>query len=66
MIKRANRLIEAICHKDRNLTFLNTFPKMLDAKGGPRPELYVSDQLHLNQDGYTILVQEVRKLLPKK
>lgn len=65
-IKRANRLIETICRKGRDLTFLNTFPKMLDAKGGPRPELYVSDQLHLNQDGYTILVDEVRKLLPKK
>ncbi|MCC7228835.1 MAG: hypothetical protein IT203_00460 [Fimbriimonadaceae bacterium] len=65
-IKRANRLIEANCHKGRDLTFLNTFPKMLDAKGGPRPELYVSDRLHLNQDGYKILVAEVRRLLPKK
>lgn len=64
-IKKANRLIQSYSRRGRNLVFVNTFLKMLDAKGGPRPELFVSDQLHMSPLGYEIWVTAVRPILPK-
>lgn len=51
---RANTLISAACAKDKRLTFVDVFPRMLDAQGQPRPELFVKDMLHMNQAGYAI------------
>lgn len=64
-IKTANRLIEGWSRQGQNLLFVNTFPEMLDPNGGPRPELFVSDQLHLSPKGYAIWVKAVRPILPK-
>ncbi|HLK13809.1 MAG TPA: GDSL-type esterase/lipase family protein, partial [Fimbriimonadaceae bacterium] len=64
-MKRANRLIERYCRRGRNLIFVNTFPLMLDAHGGPRPELFVQDQLHMSPAGYRIWVKAVIPILPR-
>lgn len=50
----ANALIEADCATDPRCRFVDVATPMLDASGGTRPELFVSDQLHLNADGYAI------------
>ncbi len=63
VMRKANRLIEEFSKRDKGLRFLNTFPQMLDAKGGPRPELYVADQLHLKPAGYAIWVKALTPVL---
>lgn len=51
---RANELIAAECRQDKRLTFLDIWPDMLDAKGEPRPELFLKDMLHMKPEGYAI------------
>lgn len=64
-MKRANRLIAAFCRRGRGLIFVDTFQQMVDAHGGPRPELFVQDQLHLSPAGYAIWVKALTPILAK-
>ena len=64
-IKKANGLIQRYSKHGRNLLFVDTYSQMVDANGGPRPELFVSDQLHLSPKGYAIWIKAVRPILPK-
>lgn len=65
-MRKGNELIKSYCEKNRNgLVFVNTFPKMLDAKGQPREELFVEDRLHLSPKGYAIVKEMVVPVLPK-
>lgn len=62
---QGNALIAAECRKDPRLTFLDVWTPMLDAKGEPRPELFVKDMLHMNADGYVIWTRLLTPLLKK-
>jgi lysophospholipase L1-like esterase len=42
-----------------NALYLDVFSAMLSDTGGPRPELFVDDGLHLNREGYRIWWQVV-------
>jgi len=53
-INQVNKLIKAYCEKRENLYFVNTVPAFLDKDGQPKPEWFVSDQLHLNTEGYEV------------
>ena len=53
-INQVNNLIKAYCEKRENLYFINTVPAYLDKDGQPKPEWFVSDQLHLNTEGYEV------------
>lgn len=53
-VRAANRLIEDFVRQDARLTFINAFPLMLGADGLPRPDVFVSDRLHMNANGYEI------------
>jgi len=64
-MKKVNGLIQGFAKHQKGLYFVNAFPLMLDAKGGPRPELFVEDQLHLNPSGYKIVADLLRPLLMK-
>lgn len=63
-IKEANRLIREFCNSQDGLAFVDVFSLMLDAKGGPRPELFKNDQLHMNPQGYVIWRRALAPLLP--
>jgi lysophospholipase L1-like esterase len=52
--EKTNALIAAECAKDPRLRFVDIWKPMLDAKGEPRPELFVKDMLHINEAGYAI------------
>jgi hypothetical protein len=53
--ERTNALIAAACAQDpKRLRFVDVWHPMLDAKGEPRPELFVADRLHMNPAGYAI------------
>ena len=50
----ANRRISAYLHHKKKAVFLDVHTHMLDSLGNTRPELYISDRLHMNQEGYKI------------
>ena len=52
--EKTNALIASECGKDRRLRFVDIWEPMLNAKGEPRPELFVKDMLHMNEAGYRI------------
>jgi lysophospholipase L1-like esterase len=61
--RAANALIAAACAKDPLCSFVDVFPEMLDAQGGPRPEFFVGDMLHMNSRGYAIWTRLLTPLL---
>lgn len=50
----ANRRISAYLQHKKKAVFLDVHSHMLDSLGHTRPELYISDRLHMNQEGYNI------------
>ena len=53
-IRKANDLVRAFTARDPRLAYVDVFTPMLDAEGRPRPELFQSDMLHMNEQGYAI------------
>jgi lysophospholipase L1-like esterase len=62
-MRMANDLIRAICSRDDRLAFLDLGPSMLGWDERPRPELFVSDGLHLSPLGYQVWTSVVRPLI---
>lgn len=52
--KKTNRRIERYIRRKPNARFINVFDAMLNADGRPKPEIFVSDSLHMNAAGYRI------------
>ena len=61
-IKRANRLVETYSAHRPGLRFIDTFPLMLE-NGGPWPDIFVADQLHMKPQGYAIWKKAVVPVL---
>ena len=59
----ANSLIRGICSRDDRLAFLDLGPAMLGWDERPRPELFVSDGLHLSALGYQVWTAVLKPLL---
>ena len=53
-VRSANRQIEAFTQSDDRLRFIDTHTHMLGPDGFPKPEIFVSDRLHMNAEGYKI------------
>jgi len=47
------------------MDFINVVPLMLGADGRPKPDIFVTDRLHMNAKGYAIWVDAVRPYLTK-
>lgn len=62
-IRKANTAIASICGKDDHLTYVDIFKPMLGDDGKPRPELFLKDGLHLNEEGYQLWASIVLPLL---
>ncbi|HEU4892382.1 MAG TPA: GDSL-type esterase/lipase family protein [Vicinamibacterales bacterium] len=58
--KKLNALVEDYVKKGRRLKYIETYDTTLDAKGQPRPELFVEDKLHFSPEGYKLLIERVR------
>lgn len=52
-VKRLNQRVEAYCRR-HHVDFINVFPLMLGPDGQPKPNIYVEDRLHMNENGYAI------------
>jgi lysophospholipase L1-like esterase len=60
-IQEANALISGICNQNDNTWFIRTDFAFLDLNGKPKTELFIEDKLHLNQQGYAIWTDIVKK-----
>lgn len=49
-----NSLLQDYCNKTPNLYYLDITKGMYDAEGNLRKDIFVSDNLHMNQNGYDI------------
>ena len=65
IVIEANKLIRKFLRKQRKTTFINVYRKMLDKKKQMRPELFVSDMLHMNGQGYQIWTKAIKPHLIK-
>lgn len=58
-----NRLLRAACDTEDGLTFIDVASPMLNADGEPRGDIFLDDQLHMNDAGYDIWRDAVRPVL---
>jgi lysophospholipase L1-like esterase len=65
-IKKANSLIKEFAQGEKNIDFVDIYPAMLGADGKPRPELFRPDGLHMNANGYAILISALKPRLIQK
>ena len=47
-----NQQLEKYSQRKEGVSFIDTWATLTDSAGNARPELYIKDQLHLNEDGY--------------
>ncbi len=59
-IRRMNGLIADLARAEKNLEFIDLFPAFLDAKGQPRPELFVEDGTHFSPQGQAVVAGLLR------
>ncbi|MBG0859481.1 MAG: hypothetical protein IQL11_08255 [Bacteroidales bacterium] len=64
-ISKANDLISRTCLNRRNTYFIRTDFAFLNEKGEPRDELFISDKLHLNREGYKVWTSIIKEELDK-
>ncbi|MCU0408235.1 MAG: GDSL-type esterase/lipase family protein [Bacteroidales bacterium] len=64
-IKEAGKLIEKYCLESENLYYIKTESAFLGQAGTPREELFIKDKLHLNEAGYAIWTDIIKKELMK-
>jgi acetyl esterase/lipase/lysophospholipase L1-like esterase len=60
-----NQLVAEFAKTQKRVKYLDVSDLTLDANGQPRPELFVSDRLHFNAEGYRLLTERVRPVLLK-
>jgi len=61
--RTVNQMVELFVESTPRMKYIDTYSLPLDADGHARPELFVSDKLHFNAEGYKLLVEKVRPLV---
>ncbi len=64
-LEKANRQVEALCERLPGVYFIKTADHFLGPDGKPKRELFRSDQLHLNRDGYRLWTRLIKAELEK-
>jgi len=62
-VRAANALISDYVRRQRNMEFIDVFPHMLGPDGQPKPEIYSADRLHMNERGYALWTDIVKRHL---
>ena len=61
----ANKLIKNFLKNKKKTAFIDVYSAMIDDEGKPLPELFLADQLHMNEKGYAIWQKVIEpSLLP--
>ena len=63
-VVETNAIIQRLCQRN-GVDFIPVREKLFGPSREPRPELFITDKLHLNADGYKILADAVRPFLSK-
>jgi lysophospholipase L1-like esterase len=63
--KAVNTMVEDYIRGKPRLKYIETYSLPLGPDGQPRPELFVADKLHFSAEGYKLLAERVRAVLPK-
>ena len=61
--EKTNQLLKALCDKNDLLTYIDVAAPMLDANGDVKQDIFVDDNLHLNEKGYRLWTAAVRSVL---
>jgi lysophospholipase L1-like esterase len=64
-VQATDALLEAFCRTNENAVYLDDLTPMLNAAGGPRPELFGKDGLHLNEKGRAVWVSLIQPVLDR-
>jgi lysophospholipase L1-like esterase len=60
----ANSLIKSFVAKQKNASFIDVYHPML-TNSKPKPEIFLSDSLHMNKEGYDIWQKAIKPYLKK-
>jgi lysophospholipase L1-like esterase len=61
-----NQLIENFCKKNKGFYFVDIYKEYFLSNGDLMADVFVSDKLHLNKQGYEIWTKATRKFLKKR
>ena len=64
-MQAVNQLLASRAEADPRITFIDIATPMLNEAGEPRRQIFVADQLHLNDAGYDIWREAIRPVLTK-
>lgn len=53
-VESANASIQYFLSQQKHTGFIDVYHLMLDERGNPKPEIFQSDSLHMNKNGYQI------------
>ena len=59
-IRQANTLVRAYAATQQGVTYLDVFTPMLGKNGGPQPDLFGEDGLHMNRKGYLLWISVIK------
>lgn len=62
----SNELIRNFISSQTKMSFVDVFSRMLTKQGKTRPELFVDDMLHMNEQGYRIWQKTIKPYLLKQ
>lgn len=64
-VKATNQLISVYLRKKKNAIFVDIYQLMVDEKGAPVQDIFISDNLHMNEKGYEIWRKAISSVLIK-
>jgi lysophospholipase L1-like esterase len=64
-VREANRLVREYTATQSGLSFIDVFPAMMGDDGRPKPDIFLADNLHMNEKGYAIWKRVVGEHLKK-
>ncbi len=64
-VQELNASFKTYCETHENMYYIDPSEAYLDQDGKPRSELFVEDQLHLNEEGYDIWASFIKKEFDK-
>ncbi len=64
-MSQANAMIKSFLSTQKNTSFIDVYHLMLAENGKPKPEIFLSDSLHMNEHGYAIWQKAIEPYLVK-